>query len=113
MTLPISESLIITLAGLGVGVIGAILWYGKSCLLTSRCEEVSCCGLIKIRNHPLTSKELDIALKNEGPPPSLSGAVTQKETKEQPKRRISSTYMPVSEAKAVGLRPPRVESINV
>ncbi len=73
--MPISESLIITLAGILVAGMGMALWYFKSILLTSRCTEATCC-CFHWKNKPLRESNLLQILSTEQPP-TLPGQLQQ------------------------------------
>ena len=70
--LEVSESLILTGSGIGVGCLGLVLWYIKSILITSRCEEAQCC-CFHWRNKPIGETELTNVLSMEQTP-TLSNA---------------------------------------
>ena len=65
-----SESFWISIsAGAGAALMG-MLWYGRSCLLTSRCVRFAFC-CIKWENAPLNEKDLVQVMAQEGAPPQL------------------------------------------
>ena len=74
-SMPFSESLVITLAGILVAGMGMALWYFKSILLTSRCTEATCC-CVHWKNKPLRESNL-LQILNSEQPPTLPGQFQQ------------------------------------
>lgn len=68
-----SEAFWITVMGAGTGVLGLLLWYIKSVCMTSRCSDIKlCCGLLAVKNNPVTEQGLDNILIHEGAPPEVN-----------------------------------------
>ena len=65
-----SESYWIGIAGLSAAALGAMAWYAKSILLTSRCTDVACCCM-RWTNQPVSDAQLVEVLAREGTAPQL------------------------------------------
>ena len=91
--LPISESLIITLAGILVAGMGMGLWYFRSILLTSRCTEASCCCL-HWKNKPLRESNLLQILDGEQAPTiTVGGPALAINQQRRPSSRASEHHI--------------------
>ena len=64
----LSESFYIGAAGIGCGAFIAALWYARSILMTSRCQEAKLCGCCWWKNAPLSDEELTNVLQIDKPP---------------------------------------------
>lgn len=60
----ISESMVITVTGIGIAGMLGVMYYFRSIILTSRCVEWSCC-CCHIRNDPVEDERLGSIIDHE------------------------------------------------